>query len=178
MTRRGDTGVKEPSLEPDASGAYRAGGALLPPKKVKDVPPEYPALAQQARVQGVVIMEVRIDERGNVSDTRVLRSIPLLDQAAIDAVKQWQYEPRLRNGVVVPVTMTVTVNFSLRDLLQMRVLLPDGNSFEVALHAGGLLSGMPGGRFQLRASAFEGRLTMPRCLCSVPTARRTSAIWS
>ena len=65
-------------------------------------------------MQGVVIMEVRIDERGTVSDVRTLRSIPLLDQAAIDAVKQWQYTPTLMNGVAVPVIMTVTVNFTLR----------------------------------------------------------------
>ena len=100
--------------EPDATGAYRVGGAMQPPKKLKDVPPDYPPLAQEARVQGVVIMEVRIDEHGMVGDVRTLRSIPLLDQAAIDAVKQWQYTPTLMNGVAVPVRMTVTVNFSLR----------------------------------------------------------------
>ena len=49
---------------------------MQPPKKIKDVPPVYPPLAQEARVQGVVILEVRIDENGNVSDVRVLRSIP------------------------------------------------------------------------------------------------------
>ena len=127
---------------------------MRPPKKIKDVPPEYPATAQKARVQGVVIMEVRIDERGAVSDVRTLRSIPLLDQAAIDAVKQWRYESTLMNGVAVPVIMTVTVNFSLRDLLQMRVVLPDGNSTPFDTHPGELLSwefaGI--GKFQLRAS--------------------------
>ena len=50
---------------------------------------------------------------GNVTNVRVLRSIPLLDQAAIDAVKQWKYEPTLLNGVPVPIVMTVTVNFAL-----------------------------------------------------------------
>lgn len=46
-------------------------------------------------------------------DVKVLRSIPLLDEAAIDAVKQWIYSPTLLNGVPVPVIMTVTVNFRL-----------------------------------------------------------------
>jgi TonB family protein len=110
----------------DASGAYRIGGSLQPPKKVKDVAPVYPAIAQQSRVQGVVILEARIDEGGNVSDTRVLRSIPLLDQAAIDAVKQWQYTPTMMNGVAVPVIMTMTVNFTLRPQVQLRINMPDG----------------------------------------------------
>ena len=115
------------SVGPDASGAYRVGGAMQPPKKLKDVPPLYPALAREARVQGTVVMEVRIDERGAVSDVQTLRSIPLLDAAAIDAVRQWQYEPTLLNGVAVPMLMTVTVNFSLRDLINLHVVTPDGN---------------------------------------------------
>jgi TonB family protein len=114
----------------DATGAYRIGGAISPPKKIKDAPPQYPEEAQQARVQGVVILEARIDEAGNVSDARPLRSIPLLDQAAIDAVRQWQYTPTLLNGVAVPVIMTVTVNFALRTStrggIPVRMLFPDG----------------------------------------------------
>jgi TonB family protein len=121
-------GPPAPSAGPDSTGAYRIGGAITPPKKIKDAPPKYPEVAQQARVQGVVILEARIDEHGNVSDTRTLRSIPLLDQAAIDAVKQWQYTPTLMNGVAVPVLMTVTVNFSLRQLFQIQLTLPDGST--------------------------------------------------
>ena len=121
----------------DASGAYRIGGGLLPPKKVKDAPPVYPPLAQQARVQGVVILELKLDESGNVSDTRVLRSIPLLDQAAIDAVKQWQYTPTLMNGVAVPITMTVTVNFTLTPQVQMRINMPDGTLVLLRVNANG-----------------------------------------
>ena len=129
VTPGGNSYVEKAPASPDASGAYRVGGNLRPPKKLKDVPTEYPALAQQARVQGVVILEVLIDESGNVSDTRVLRSIPLLDQAAIDAVKQWQYEPTLLNGAAVPLIMTVTVNFTLRPLARIQVTMPDGSAF-------------------------------------------------
>ena len=82
--------------------------------KVRDAAPAYPDIAKQARVQGIVILEAIIDPGGNVTNVRVLRSIPLLDQAAIAAVKQWKYEPTLLNGVPVPIVMTVTVNFALQ----------------------------------------------------------------
>ena len=74
----------------------------------------YPAIAQSARVQGVVIIEATIGPDGAVQDAKVLRSIPLLDAAALDAVKQWEFTPTLLNGVPVPVIMTVTVNFTLQ----------------------------------------------------------------
>jgi protein TonB len=73
----------------------------------------YPAVAQSARVQGVVIIEARIGPDGRVSNARVLRSIPLLDQAALDAVMQWEFTPTRLNGQPVPVIMTMTVQFTL-----------------------------------------------------------------
>ncbi len=82
------------------------GGQIQPPKKIVSVPPIYPDLASQARVQGMVILEAIIDPRGNVTNVRVLCSIPLLDRAAIDAVRQWKYEPTLLNGSPVPIVMT------------------------------------------------------------------------
>jgi len=93
--------------------AVRVGGQIKEPKKLKDIKPSYPDIAKQARVQGIVILECTISPQGKVSDVKVLRGIPLLDQAAIDAVKQWVYTPTLLNGVPVPVIMTVTVNFRL-----------------------------------------------------------------
>jgi TonB family protein len=92
--------------------AVRIGGDLRPPTKIRDVKPVYPPLARQAGVTGVVILEVVIDTDGNVGEARVLRSIPLLDQAALDAVKDWKYVPTQMNGTAIPVIMTVTVNFS------------------------------------------------------------------
>ncbi|HZT76132.1 MAG TPA: energy transducer TonB [Vicinamibacterales bacterium] len=89
------------------------GGRIAPPRQLVRVAPVYPALARASHVSGVVILETTIDARGNVADVRVLRSIPLLDQAAIDAVRQWSFTPTLLNGVAVPVVMTVTVNFTL-----------------------------------------------------------------
>jgi TonB family protein len=92
----------------------RVGGDIAEPRKIKDVKPEYPLEAQAAGIQGVVILEATIAPSGSVADARVLRSIPALDQAAVDAVRQWAFTPTLVNGVPVPVIMTVTVNFTLR----------------------------------------------------------------
>jgi TonB family protein len=92
----------------------RVGGDIHPPTKLKDVPAVYPAAAREAGVQGVVILEVVIDEMGNVSTAGVLRSVELLDQAALEAVRQWQFTPTLLNGLPVPVVMTVTINFTLQ----------------------------------------------------------------
>ncbi len=93
--------------------AIRVGGNIKPPTRIVDVKPVYPAVAQQERVQGVVIYEVLVGPDGRVMDARVLRSIPLLDQAGLDAVRQWVFTPTLLNGNPVPVITTVTVNFTL-----------------------------------------------------------------
>lgn len=90
------------------------GGQIGAPQKVRDVSPVYPAIAQSARVEGIVIIQATIDETGRVIDAKVLRSVPLLDQAALEAVRQWQYTPTRLNGVPVAVIMTVTVRFQLR----------------------------------------------------------------
>jgi len=97
-----------------AAGAIRVGGQMPPPTKTKHVNPVYPPIAESARVQGVVILETIIGADGKVQDARVLRSIPLLDQAALDAVKQWEFTPTLLNGSPVPIIMTVTVQFTLQ----------------------------------------------------------------
>ena len=107
-------GLPEAPPPPPPQAPVRVGGNIKPPTKTRDVKPVYPAIAQSARVQGVVIIEATIGPDGRVKDAKVLRSIPLLDQAALDAVKQWEFTPTLLNGVPVPVIMTVTVNFTLQ----------------------------------------------------------------
>jgi TonB family protein len=97
----------------DGQAAVRVGGNIKQPTKILNVAPVYPPEAMADHVQGVVIIEATIDAAGSVRDTRVLRSIPMLDQAAVDAVRQWQFTPTLVNGQAVPVIMTVTVNFTL-----------------------------------------------------------------
>src|SRR6185503_6456364 len=108
-------GIPEPPPPPPPPAApVRVGGNIKPPQKTRDVRPTYPPIAQSARVQGIVIIEATIGPDGSVKDAKVLRSIPLLDQAALDAVRQWQFTPTLLNGVPVPVIMTVTVQFTLQ----------------------------------------------------------------
>jgi protein TonB len=92
----------------------RAIGEIRAPRLIKQVDPAYPEIARQARVEGVVILEAATDMYGRVQTVKVLRSIPLLDQAAADAVRQWVYEPMIINGRPRGVVFTVTVHFKLQ----------------------------------------------------------------
>jgi TonB family protein len=103
-----------PPITVDGQAAVRVGGGIKPPQKVYNVNPVYPPLAQASRVQGVVIVEAVIDATGRVREVRVLRSIPMLDAAAVEAVRQWEFQPTLLNGVPVPVILTSTVSFTLQ----------------------------------------------------------------
>lgn len=107
--------VPPPPVAPPApTRPVPVGGAIRAPLKVKHVMPAYPQLALLSRVQGIVIIEATIGADGRVVDARILRSVPLLDQAALDAVRQWEFTPTLLNGVPVPVVMSVTVTFTLK----------------------------------------------------------------
>jgi protein TonB len=91
----------------------RVGGDIEAPTLVHRVDPEYPSIAVGGKIEGMVILEATVDERGAVEDVRVLRSHPLLDRAAVDAVKQWRYKPLQLNGQATPFILTVTVSFNL-----------------------------------------------------------------
>ena len=107
----------EPVPPPPPSRArepVRVGGAITRPERIRDVPPVYPALARAARIEGTVILEAVIGIDGTVQDARVLRPFPYLDDAALEAVRQWLFTPTRLNGEPVPVVMTVTVTFRLR----------------------------------------------------------------
>jgi protein TonB len=97
--------------DPDENGVYRVGGSVTPPSRL-DVPHFTPE-AQAAGIQGVVVAEVVIDPSGKVTDTKVVQSIPLLDEEALRAVRNWHFAPTLVNGQPVPVRMNVNVNFTL-----------------------------------------------------------------
>jgi protein TonB len=99
---------REPDVQP-----VRIGGGLKPPTRIKDVPPVYPEIARRARVQGVVVLEAIIGVDGKVQQALVLRSVPLLDDAALNAVQSWEYTPTLLAGRPIPIIMTVTVQFKL-----------------------------------------------------------------
>lgn len=104
-----------PAPPPAVTQPVPVGGKIRPPAKVRHVPPVYPPIAQQAHVEGIVIIEAIIGVNGRVKEARVLKSNPLLDDAALAAVRQWEFSPTTLNGVPVPVIMTVTVNFTLRE---------------------------------------------------------------
>lgn len=104
-------GAKE--IEELSKEAVRVTGNIKPPKLIKEVKVVYPEEARKAGVEGVVILSVTTDIYGRVQAIKVLKSIPLLDQTAIDAVKQWVYEPMLINGKPQPVVFTVTIRFTL-----------------------------------------------------------------
>ena len=114
--REGPRSELSPTARPPQApqGPVRVGGNVTAPTKLHHVPPVYPPAARRMRTQGVVILETVIGRTGDVEDVRVLRSVPLLDDAAITAVRQWRYSPTLLNEVPVPVVMTVTVNFTLQ----------------------------------------------------------------
>lgn len=103
-----------PTTQPPApKGPVRVGGQVKEPSKLRHVAPQYPDIARQARVQGMVVLEALISRSGEVQNVRVIRGVPLLNDAAVAAVRQWRYTPTTLNGVPVPVVMTVTVNFTL-----------------------------------------------------------------
>ena len=110
-------------LTPDIGAGGPGGGSAAPlpvggniraPIKLHDLTPVYPELARRARVQGMVIIRCVIDTDGRVAEAEILRSVPLLDAAALEAVRQWSYRPTLLNGSPVAVVMTVTVQFTLQ----------------------------------------------------------------
>lgn len=85
------------------------------PVLIHRVNPEYPDIARKSRVQGIVILEAAITKEGTVENVKVLRGVhPLLDQAAVNAVRKWRYKPATVNGKPVRVHSTVTVNFKLK----------------------------------------------------------------
>ena len=93
------------------SGPVRVGGDVTPPTRTRYVEPVYPAIAVVARVEGTVYLEAVIDRTGAVRDVRLLKGMPLLNDAAMDAVRQWLYSPTLLNGAPVEIVMTVSVSF-------------------------------------------------------------------
>lgn len=109
--RGGGDRPDDPGYPPDA---VRVGGGLSPPRRVVYVRPVYPDAAREAKAQGDVVVDVLVGTDGRVVMARVLRSIPIFDQAAVDAVRQWEFVPTVLNGRLVPVITTVTVDFLLR----------------------------------------------------------------
>jgi TonB family protein len=114
---RGDVMVFAPhgaEVQRMTADPVRVGGNVQAPMKIRDVRPVYPPIAREAGVQGTVVVEVLIDSAGYVAQGHILRSIPLLDQAALEAVRQWRFTPTVIGGEPRPVLMTATVNFTVQ----------------------------------------------------------------
>jgi TonB family protein len=98
-----------PPARPDF---VRVGGQIKAPKLLQRVAPEYPMLAQQARVQGMVILDAKVGPDGRVANVEVLAGNPLLIDAAVAAVRRWRYQPLLLNGMPTAFVVNVTLSFS------------------------------------------------------------------
>ncbi len=93
----------------------RVGGGVSRPEIKTRVNPVYTEIARRARLQGTVIVEAIIDERGNVTNVRVLKGLPMgLDRAAVDAVQKWKFTPAMFQGRAVKVYYVLTVNFQVQ----------------------------------------------------------------
>lgn len=113
------TAVKAPTVlppppPPKPAGPVRAADLPVAPRKIADARPVYPEIARQAKREGTVVMEAVLDASGRVTQLRVIQSVPLLDQAALDAVRQWRYTPTMLGGNPVSVLMTITIRFTLQ----------------------------------------------------------------
>jgi TonB family protein len=116
---RTSTPVVEPQARIPVSGAEvaqpRPSGVVIPPARVRSVPPAYPDVARAAQIEGDVLIEALVDPDGRVRNVNVVRAVhPLLDAAAKAAVLQYQYRPGLRNGVPEAATVRITVSFRIR----------------------------------------------------------------
>lgn len=110
----GGVAGQPPIDSPDSSqGPIVIKGDTNHPKRTKYVHPTYPPIAIMARVEGTVIVEAIIGKDGKIKSARVVRSMPLFDEAALEAVKKWEYTPMVLNGEVREVQLTVTINFKL-----------------------------------------------------------------
>ena len=97
---------------PDDDGVFRVGAGVESPRRLGNA--VYPEDSRTAGIQGAVRAEILVDENGLVTDARIVRSVPTLDEAALEAVREWRFEPAMVDGAAVPVKMEVTVNFTLR----------------------------------------------------------------
>jgi protein TonB len=109
-----------PPPPPVAQGPVRIGGQVSAPALLKRVEPIYPAIAQAASIDGIVILDAIVDEHGRIQSVKVLRGHPLLAKAAIEAVQQWEYEPLKLNGTPTPFELTVSLWFHFDEKLKRR----------------------------------------------------------
>jgi protein TonB len=99
--------------KPKPTGPIRVGGNVQAANLIKQIRPNYPPLAKQARIQGTVRFNAIISRDGTIQNLNVVSGHPLLIPAATEAVRQWVYKPTLLNGEAVEVATQIDVNFTL-----------------------------------------------------------------
>lgn len=153
-------------LAAQVSPQIRTVEDVMSGRLIKRVPPDYPPLARQARIQGTVILKVRISKTGDVVNLQLISGHPMLAPAAIEAVKQWKYKPYLLNGDPVEVETQVTVNFTLSDKPDAQGIAGD--------KPGGIPAGAPGG-IAPSSSADQSVVGTPQPHLGPPLRVRVSA---
>jgi TonB family protein len=106
--------IRNVTTDPGTGGTVRVGGDIRRPTLVSRVNPVYPPEAKAAGIGGMVIIEALIDEEGNIANATIVRSVPMLDAAALDAVRQWKYTPPRLGGKPVRVITSINVTFAAR----------------------------------------------------------------
>ncbi len=101
-----------PPANPNVATPIRVGGSIQEPRKIHNVQPVYPAAASAAGLEGDIYIEAVVTREGTVASARVVQGVPMLNQAALEAVRQWRFTPTTLNGVPTDVSMTVRVSFS------------------------------------------------------------------
>jgi eukaryotic-like serine/threonine-protein kinase len=116
--------AEPPPATPAPATPVRVGAGVRQPRRTHHVDPRYPAAAYAARAEGTVKVEITIGRDGRVADARVVQSVPALDEAALAAVRQWQFEPTILAGQPVAVIDTVDVPFALPPAAKPQTELP------------------------------------------------------
>jgi TonB family protein len=143
---------------PAADGPpYRVGGNVLRPEKISGAPPIYTKEARKAQVTGAVVLDAVIDERGNVTDVKILQGLPSgLDESAVKAVEGWKFKPATLDGRPVAVYYTLTVSFTMESDLTFGPLL--SKFVNENPDFGGLVRGK---RYEAALALLEGRPASP-----------------
>jgi protein TonB len=107
-------GLPREAPSPPPAPVVRIGGKLVAPRRVHGAAPVYPDVAAQAGIGGTVVVDAHVDVNGRVKSARFVSGNPLFAQAALDAVRQWRYQPLLLNGIPCEFMLVVTINFNLQ----------------------------------------------------------------
>lgn len=102
-----------PTLQATSAKPQRVSTGILLGNTIRQVPAAYPAIARSTHVEGVVEVQIVVDEQGNVIATEVLNGHPLLRQAALEAARQWKFRPTMLNGQPIKVSGVLKFTFKL-----------------------------------------------------------------